>query len=223
LALAVCSAGPARADLITPDAIKLLLANVSQSGPVFTYTYTAKLTADAEIHAGAQTVGGQLSLADGDYVGIFDIPGYVPGSVQIASPLLSVGGGTWLATEPLTGLQPAPILGATSTDDPNQYNVDFQYVGADGGSRGTQTIYAGSSELVLGQVSFESTNPLSSVANVHYSAEDFDGEAMLEESNQGLLYGPAAANWDVPEPATLWPLAMAALVTILSRRRRTGA
>jgi hypothetical protein len=220
LGLAALGVGQVRATIIPVSP-----PTVTQSGGVYTYTYQVSLTfgTDAtEIHSGTQTVGTTLSLSDGDYFGIFDIPGYIPGSASISltQPLVTEGGAAWNVTNPLLGFQPDPSLGVTVGDNASLYNADFQYIGTDGGNFGPQTITDANATPILGVISFQSTNPESSRANLHYSAEDFDSSSQLEESNQGLLKGPAV----VPEPATacLWLLASGALAGLMLGRRRSG-
>jgi hypothetical protein len=228
LALAAWGTGQARANSIIPE-----LESVTPNGSVYTYTYEIEVSLDSEIHSGSQTVGPQLSLTDGDYFGIFDIPGYVLGSEKISAtdPLVTVGGASWVATEQLVGYQPAPETLATVGDNAGLYNVNFQYVGSDAGNSGPQTITATipplavdpdeSNHLVLGEISFDSTDPLSISPTVHYSAEDYDSSSGLEESNQGLLRGPGA----IPEPATalLGSLALGGAAVLALRRRRVQA
>ena len=228
LALAAWGTGQARANSIIPE-----LESVTPNGSVYTYTYEIEVSIDSEIHSGAQTAGPQLSLTNGDYFGIFDIPGYVPGSekISVTDPLVAVGGASWVATQQLLGYQPAPETLATVGDNAALYNVDFQYVGTDAGNSGPQTITATipplatdpdeSNHLVLGEISFDSTNPLAVSPTVHYSAEDYDSDSGLEESNQGLLRGPAI----VPEPATAWlgSLSLGAAAVLTLRRRRVQA
>ena len=219
IALAVCGAAQARADSTSgdgADAIKLKLDSVTQVGSLFTYTYTVKLTADAQVLSGAATVGDTLAPTDGDYLGIFDIPGYAPGSVGMN--LTTAGSGaSWVATTPLSGYQSS--LGTHVPDDPSLVNVDIQYVQTDGGSTGPQTIAAGGSDLILGQVWFQSTNPQSTTANLTYCAQDFDTFAGSTEMNSASLVGPSNITNPTPEPASLGLLALGGL-PLLKRRSR---
>jgi len=99
------------------------LANVSTTGPMYTWNYMAALTSDESLDPGA-TSGNSCSNAPcnppGTFFTIYDFAGYVPGSISATAA-------GWTAAPQLVGKTPQNI---SPTDNPNLTNLVFTYTGA---------------------------------------------------------------------------------------------
>jgi hypothetical protein len=108
-ALAVCglfAAGsqPAKAGY------NVTLGTVTPSGPNFTWTYNASITANQE------------QVVSGNFFRIYDVAGYVLGS--------AAGPAGWVATAALLNSVPPPNVILVHGDDPTLFNITFTYTGA---------------------------------------------------------------------------------------------
>jgi len=208
LATAAVLAGWERAEA---KSIVLLETNATFTSPNWTYTYSVTLTGGSEINSGTITspAGGLVAHADGDFFDLIDVRGYVAGSA-VASALTTVGGATWNITTPNSGLLPTD--GVSVPDNAGILNVDFQYVGTNAGNAGGQSIVA-ATDTSLGSITLKSIFAPTSSAVVVYGGQDENSSTGLDQSNQGLLFGPT------PEPASVGLLGLGALSLLVRRRR----
>jgi hypothetical protein len=211
------------------NSIVLSLDTTSFSAGLWTYTYDVALTTDSALHSGAATAaGGRVSLTDGDYFGIYDIPGYVTGSATNIS-LTTVGGGTWVETDSLLGFQ--PDTGVTLPDNATLWNANFQYGGTDGGNAGAQTILGSTlspdpgvpADGLLGFISIQSTLSPSGSKIQMYNGQDFNISIDQDASNQSFVVGPSTpGSGAAPEPGAALVICLTGCAMGMALLRRRG-
>jgi PEP-CTERM motif len=196
-ALLLITPGQAQADII------LTVVNAgTPSGSNFLYTYDVMLTPGSTVHAaGGGTNSGIAGIPSQNFFTLYDIPGFVAGSVVYGGALAAAGNSSFSTQN--TGITASTEI-PKPPDDPNVVNITTYWIGPDVAASGMMAID-------LGTLSFLSTNPLGPTAMMLAftgASQKVENFPALVANNTGQVAGPGPAVSPIPEPGTLALLAV---------------
>src|SRR6266404_699776 len=190
--LLLMNPGQARADIV----LTVITAG-TPSGSNFLYTYDVMLTPGSVLH----TAGGGVNTGvapSNSFFTLYDIPGFVPGSIAYGGALLAPGNSSF--STPLLGVTPV-TESPKPPDSATIVNITTFWTGPDVAAVGIMAID-------LGTLSFLSTNALGSTANMLAftgASQKLEMFPALVANNTGQVAGPGPTPPPptVPEPGTL--------------------
>lgn len=210
-ALLLMIPGQARADIV------LTVVNAgTPSGSNFLYTYDVMLLPGSELSKAGGGVNTGVATSN-NFFTLYDVPGLVAGSIMYGGALNA--GGNSMSSVQNTGITPV-TESPRPADDAGVPNITTFWTGMD-------TPAIGMMAFDLGTLSFLSTNPLGSVAQMLAftgATQKIEMFPLLVANNTGQVAGPAPQGPPpptVPEPGTLALLAVGLpLIGGLYYRRR---
>ena len=183
-ALLLMNPGAARAEIV----LSIVTSGVPQADGNFLYSYNVTLTQDSFLHAGG---GGANTFNN---FTLYDVQGLVTST--LGGSVFATGAFT--SSTPLTGVTPSDQI-PIPPDSPTIPNIVGTFVFA------TDIVAPIGMDILLGTLSFESTNPLGSGMLAYTAATqklDVTG-AIANNAEQVMGPGGPVGPPVVPEPATL--------------------
>jgi hypothetical protein len=212
-ALLLINPGQTRADILLT-----IVNSGTPSGTNFLYTYDVILTPGSVLHVAGGGVNTGVSPSN-NFFTLYDIPGFVPGSVAFGGGLGVLGNSSF--TTQNSGITPVTEI-PKPNDDPNVVNITTYWTGID-------VVASGLLAVDLGTLSFLSTNPLGAtlqmLAFTGATQKSEMPSLVLVANNTGQVAGPGPTPPSPPppsEPATLLLIAIGVpAVGAYYRRRRS--